>query len=66
MATTLRWLDLSLGRNGEMSQDQLMSFGMFTYCPSATTKALQLLLPVFCIANSQSVPIFEEVHGPSG
>ena len=66
MATTLQWLDLSLGLDGAMSKDHLMSFGMFIYCPSEIAKALQKLLPVCCIANSQRVPIFEEVPFPSG
>jgi hypothetical protein len=66
VATTLQWLDLSNRLNGEMSQDRLMSFSMFTYHPSEIAKALRMLLPVFCIVNSQSVPIFEEVPSPSG
>jgi len=66
MATTLQWLDLHFGRNGEMSQDYLMSFGVFKYCPTEKAKALQVFLPVFCIVTSQGVPIFEEVPSPSG
>jgi hypothetical protein len=66
MATTLQWLDVSLRLHGETSQDHLMSVGLFTNCPTEIAKALQLLLPVFCIANSQSVPIFEAVPFPSG
>ena len=66
MATTLQWLDLLLGLHSELNQDRLMSFGIFTCCPSEKFMALQLLLPVFCIANSHSVPIFEAVTSPSG
>lgn len=66
MATTLQWLDLSYGRNGEMSKDRLMTFGTFTCSPSGRAIASQILLPVICSANSQSVPIFEEFPSPSG
>ena len=66
MATTLQWLDKHLGLNGEMCLDYLMPFGWSEYCPTEKAKALQVFLPVFCIATSQSVPIFEEGPFPSG
>ena len=66
MAITLQWLDKSLELDAEMSQDHLISFGVFTYCASEKAKALQVFQPVFCIATSQSVPIFEVVPTSSG
>jgi hypothetical protein len=66
MTATLHWSDLPKGLHGEMSQDRLMSLGSFTCWPSVKVMAWQLLLPIFCIVNSQSVPIFEEVLSRSG
>jgi hypothetical protein len=66
MASTLQWFVLLLGLHGELSRDRLVSLGIFTSYPSEKCMVLQLLLPVFCIAHSQCVPIFEEVPSLSG
>jgi hypothetical protein len=66
MATTRQWLNLSYGFDGDVRAVRTMSFGMFTSCPSCEAKTSHVLLPVFCIAYSQSVPIFEEVSSSSG
>jgi hypothetical protein len=66
MATARHWLNLPYGHNGDTHRVCEMPFGMFKYCPSSKAKTLHVLLPVFCIAYSQSVPIFEEVSSPSG
>ena len=66
MATTRLWLNLSYGHKGDSCGVYIMSFGLFIHCPSSKTKTLHTLLPVYCIAYSQSVPIFEEVLSSSG
>ncbi len=66
MANMLHWLDKHWGLNGEMSLDHLMSVGIFTNWPTEKAKALQVFLPVFCIATSQSVPLSEGVPSSSG
>jgi hypothetical protein len=66
MATTKLWLNLPFGQNGDTCRVCIMSFGMFKSCPFCKAKTLHMVLPVFCIAYSQSVPIFEEVPSSSG
>ena len=66
MATVRQWLNLSYEHNGNTRGVCIISFGMFNYCPSDKAKTSQELLPVFCIAYSQSVPIFREVPSSSG
>ncbi len=66
MATPRQWLNLPYGFNGDTIGVCMMSFGLFKHCPSSKAKTLHLLLPVLCIAYSQSVPIFEEVPSSSG
>ena len=66
MATTRHWLNLSYGFNGDVSAVGIMSFGMFKSFSSCKAKNSHVLLPVFCIANSRSVPIFGEVPSSSG
>jgi hypothetical protein len=66
MATTGLWLNLPYGHNGDTIEVCIMSFGLFKHSPSSKAKTLHVLLPVFCIAYSQSVPIFGEVPSSSG
>ena len=66
MATARQWLNLTHGQNGDTRGVSIMQFGMFKYCPSCKAKTSHVLMPVFCIAYSQSVPIFREVPSSSG
>jgi hypothetical protein len=66
MATTRLWLNLPYGLDGDTSGVCIMPFGLFKHYSSSKAKTLYGLLPVFCIAYSQSVPIFEEFSSSSG
>lgn len=67
MATTRQWLNLFYGLNRDVSELRVMTSGMFRNClSSSNAKTLYMLLPEFCIAYSQRVPIFEEVLSSSG
>jgi hypothetical protein len=66
MATLRQWLNLPDEHNGDTRGVCIISIGMFNYCPSDKAKTSQVLLHVFCIAYSQSVPIFREVPSSSG
>jgi len=66
MATARQWLNLPHGHNGDTRGVCLMPFGMFKHCPYSKAKISHVLLPVFCIAYSQSVPILREVPSSSG
>jgi hypothetical protein len=66
MAAAGQGLNLPYGLNDVTSRVCIMSFGMFKSRQTCKAKILHVLLPVFCIANSRSVPIFEEVSSSSG
>ena len=66
MATLRPWLNLPFGHNDNTRRVCIMPLGMFKYCPSINAKTSHVLLFVFCIAYSQSVPIFREVPYSSG
>jgi hypothetical protein len=66
MATTNLWLNLLYGLKGDTRGVWMTSIGLFKNFPSSKAKTLHVLLPVFCIAYSQSVPIFEGVPSSSG
>jgi len=66
MATARQWLNLPEGYSGDTRGVCIMPFGMFKHYRFSKAKTSHVLLPVFCIAYSQSVPIFEEVSSPSG
>jgi hypothetical protein len=66
MATTRQSLNLPYGHHGGISGLRIMSFGMFKHCQLSKARNLHTLLPVFWIAYSHGVPIFEEVSSSSG
>jgi hypothetical protein len=66
MATTKLWLNLLYGFKGDTREVCMTSIGLFKHCPSSKSQTLHMLLPAFCIAYSQSVPIFEGVPNSSG
>jgi len=66
MATARQWLNLPYEHYGDTRGVCLLSLGMFTYCPSNKAQISQVLLHVFYIAYSQSVPIFRGITSSSG
>jgi hypothetical protein len=66
MATTRQWLYRSYGHNDDTTVNCIMPFRLMNHCPFCKAKTLHVLLPAFCIAYSQSVPIFEGVLTSSG
>ena len=66
MATTKLCLNLLNALNSGTRGVCIMSIGLFKHCQFSKAKTLHVLLPVFCIAYSQSVPIFEGVPSSTG
>jgi hypothetical protein len=66
MATTRQWLNLPYGHNSDAIGVCVMSFGLLKHCQCGKAETLHVLLPAFCIAISQRVPIFGGVSSSPG
>ncbi len=66
MATTRQWLNLPYGHNGNAIGVCVMSFGLLKHWQYSKAESLHVLLPAFCIAYSQRVPISGGVPSSSG
>ena len=66
MATTRQWLKQHYGRNGDALGDCVLSIGLLKHCLCSKAETLHVLLPAFCIAYCQRVPIFRGVPLSSG
>jgi hypothetical protein len=66
MATTRQWLNLPYGHNGNAIGVCVMSFGLLKHCLRNQAETLHVLLPTYCIAYCQRVPIFRGVPLSSG
>jgi hypothetical protein len=66
MATTRQWLNLPYGHNEDASGACVMSSELLKHCQCDRAETLYVLLPAFCIAFSQRVPIFGGVPSSSG
>ncbi len=66
MATTRQWLNLPYGHNSDAVGAWVMFFGLLKHWQCGKAGTLYVLLPAFCVAICQRVPIFGGVPSSPG